>query len=171
MPGATNNMQQDAPAAEFEDEEPEIKALTAQEAQAWRARHPETSLWRVVAGQALVGAAVALIAGALFGVWAAWSAAYGAVAVVLPAALFARGLRRNSGTAGAGAAMARLFVWEIVKLLLTIALLAAAPKVVQQLNWLALLAGLVFAMKAYWIAFLMQSGVRKTDSHIDRRVD
>ena len=60
--------------------------------------------------------------------------------------------------------MARLFSWEFVKLVLCIAMLAAAPRLIPDLNWLALLAGLVVTMKTYWIAFLVkQNSVRKTD--------
>ena len=40
---------------------------------------------------------------------------------------------------------------------------AAAPRVVTDLNWLALLAGMVVTMKTYWIALKWRSGVRKTD--------
>lgn len=47
--------------------------------------------------------------------------------------------------------MAGLVFWELVKIALTIALLFAAPKVVPHLDWLALLAGFVVTMKAYWL--------------------
>lgn len=157
-------MKHQTPGSEFEDEEPQIKPLTPQEAQAWRKRHPATSVWRVVAGQVLVGLLVSIGAWWVFGEAAGWSAAYGALTVVLPAAVFARGLARNSAVAGAGAAMARLFGWEFVKLVLCIAMLAAAPRLVPDLNWLALIAGLVVTMKTYWIAFLTKrTSVRKTD--------
>lgn len=157
-------MNQQAPISGYEDSEPQIKPLTAQEAQAWRKRHPSVSAWRIVAGQALMGAGVAVLAGLVAGVGAGWSAAYGALAVVVPAAVFARGVSRQVGAAGAGAAMARLFGWELVKLVLCIAILVAAPRVVPNLNWLALLAGMVVAMKTYWIALVAgRSSVRRTD--------
>ncbi|MBF6632262.1 MAG: ATP synthase subunit I [Comamonas sp.] len=157
-------MKHQAPESEFEDEEPQIKPMTPEEAQAWRQRHPATSVWRVVISQVLVGLLVSVVAWLVAGEAAAWSAAYGALTVVLPATVFARGLARNSAAAGAGMAMARLFGWEFVKLVLCIAMLAAAPRLVPDLNWLALLAGLVVTMKTYWFAFLMKrSSVRKTD--------
>lgn len=90
-----------------------------------------------------------------------WSAGYGALAVVLPAALFARGMARRRESAGA--AMVGLFGWELVKIALTVAMLAAAPRLVPGLSWLALLAGMLVTMKTYWIALLAQSGVRRTD--------
>lgn len=149
-------MNQQGPDWEFEDEEPEVKPLTAQEAQALRERLPPTSVWRMVLGQALVGVLVAAIAAAVAGVDAGWSAAYGALAVVLPAAVFARALTRSAGAAGAGAAMAKLFGWEFVKLVLCIVMLAAAPRAVPNLSWLALLAGMVVTMKTYWVALIFR---------------
>jgi len=151
-----------APGTEIEAEEPDFKPLTAEEAQQWRRRNPPVSVWRVVAGQALVGAAVALLAWWLSGKSSvAWSAGYGALSVVAPAALFARGMARQVPTAAAGAAMVRFFAWEIAKLALTVAMLAAAPRLVRDLSWLALLAGMVVTMKTYWIALVARPGVRK----------
>jgi ATP synthase protein I len=49
-------------------------------------------------------------------------------------------------------ASAGFFVWEAVKVVLTVALLFAAPALIVNLNWLALLAGFVVTMKVYWIA-------------------
>ena len=56
-----------------------------------------------------------------------------------------------------------IFGWELVKLVLCIAMLVAAPKLIPGLSWLALLAGLIVVMKTYWIALIVQSSVRKTD--------
>lgn len=147
---------------QYEDEEPDFKPLTAQEAQAWRDRNPPLSVWRVVAGQALMGVVVTLLAGWLSGKPSiAWSAGYGALAVVLPAALFARGVQHHS--VGTRSAMVRFFVWEFAKLVLTIAMLMAAPRLVTNLSWLALLVGMVVTMKAYWVALKVRPSVRKTD--------
>jgi len=157
-------MQKIAPETEAEAEGPDFKPLTAQEAQEWRSRHPAVSVWRLVGMQALAGVLVALLAWLLSGqAPVAWSAGYGALAVVLPAALFARGMARQKQAASAGAAMVGFFGWELVKIVLTVAMLAAAPKVVPQLSWLALLAGMVVTMKTYWIALMVRPGVRKTD--------
>ncbi len=147
------------PETETEAEEPDFKPLTADEAQQWRRRNPPTSVWRVVAGQALVGALVAMLAW-LFSRQSsvAWSAGYGALAVVLPAALFARGMARQGAAANAGAAVVGFFVWEIAKLALTVAMLALAPRVVKDLSWLALLVGMVVVMKTYWVALMVRPG-------------
>ncbi len=113
--------------------------------------------------QAVVGVLVALVAWLVTGrAEVGWSAAYGALSVVLPAALFARAVvRKRPG--GAAAAMVGIFGWELVKLVLCIAMLAAAPKLVPGLSWLALLAGLVIVMKTYWVALIVRANVRKTD--------
>ncbi|AEG91425.1 Conserved hypothetical protein [Ramlibacter tataouinensis TTB310] len=79
-----------------------------------------------------------------------WSVAYGALAVAVPAGVFARALARR--TARGGGVGAGLLAWELVKIGLTVALLAAAPRVVAQLDWLGLLAGVVLATKVYWVA-------------------
>jgi len=154
------------PAADADTEtgadEEDFKPLSAQEAQAWRQRNPASSVWRVVAVQAMVGVLVVLVA------WLvsdqkhiAWSAGYGALAVVIPAALFARGM--GSKRHSAKAMMAGFFGWEMAKIGLTVAMLAAAPKLIAPLSWLALLAGMVVTMKTYWVALWARPGVRKTD--------
>ena len=151
-----------APETEAGAEESDCKLLTAQEAQEWRRRHPAPSVWRLVAAQALMGVVVALVAWGVSGErHVAWSAGYGALAVVLPAAVFARGMARQRRVAGA--AMVGFMGWELVKIVLTIAMLAAAPLWVSQLSWLALVVGMLVTMKTYWVALLVRPGVRKTD--------
>lgn len=149
---------------EFEAQEEDFKPLTHEEAQDWRKRNPPVSVWRIVAGQVAVGMLVALLAWGVSGqARVGWSAAYGALCVVVPAVIFARGVTRGGLVAGAGAAMTRLFGWELVKLVLCVAMMAAAPRLIRDMSWLALLAGMVAVMKTYWIALLVRSGVRKTD--------
>ncbi|MBI3102276.1 MAG: ATP synthase subunit I [Burkholderiales bacterium] len=155
-------MQKIAPDTEAEAEELDFKPLTAQEAQEWRKRHPAQPVWRLVAAQALMGVCVALLAWGVSGErHVAWSAGYGALAVVLPAAVFARGMARQRRAAGT--AMVGFMGWELVKIMLTVAMLAAAHLWVPQLNWLALVLGMVVTMKTYWVALLVRPGVRKTD--------
>ncbi|AVS87132.1 ATP synthase subunit I [Paracidovorax avenae] len=153
-------MKTDATDTGTEVEDSGFKPLSAAEAQEWRQRHPPVSIWRIVAGQAAVGLVAALVAWMVTGhSHVAWSTGYGALAVVLPAALFARGMARRRSSAGG--ALAGLFGWELVKIALTVAMLAAAPRLVPGLSWLALLAGMVVTMKTYWIALMVRSGVRK----------
>ena len=154
----------DAPAcADVTDEapEPDFKPLTAEEARQWRDKNPLQSPWRVWRIQVGVGVLVALLAWAVTGeARMAWSAAYGALAVVLPTALFARALSRQKTVANAGAALVGFFVWEMVKIALTVAMLFAAPRLVSQLSWLALLAGFVATMKVYWVALWLHPARR-----------
>jgi ATP synthase protein I len=132
--------------------------LNADEARALRARLPRLSVWRVVAFQAMVAAGAALL------VWfwsgrspLALSLAYGGLAVVVPSALFARGLTGRLSSLNAGSAVTGFFLWEFVKIALTLAMLLAAPRLVEDLSWPALLAGLVLTMKVVWLSVWMQS--------------
>ena len=136
---------------------PERAPLTAAEAAVVRKRIAGFSPWHVIVAQAVVGVVLAVLVWLVFNqeTWG-WSAAYGALAVVLPAMLFARGLIRQQNAPAPAAALAGMFVWEMVKILLTIAMLFAAPRVVTDMNWLALLAGFVVTMKASWLAMLWQ---------------
>jgi ATP synthase protein I len=137
--------------------EPDFKPLTPEQAAAWRQRNPVSSPWRVLGLQLLVGLAVAVLTGVVSGqLRLAASVAWGVVSVVVPGVVFARALARQMRLKQAGAALAALFVWELVKIVLTVALLLVAPKVVEGLSWLALVAGFVVTMKVYWLAMAMQ---------------
>jgi ATP synthase protein I len=106
----------------------------------------------LIAGQMVVGALLALAVWLLTGKSAlAMSVAYGALAVVIPAALFARGLMSQFSSMNALTAGFGFFVWEMLKIAVTIALMAVAPKLVEGLDWLAMLIGLIITMKAIWL--------------------
>lgn len=136
-----------------EPEDPPVRPLTADEARRVREQNPPVSPWGVVAGQAGVGVAAALLAWLFTGRReVGWSVAYGALAVLVPAAVFARGLTGRFSSLNAGAAAVGFLLWEMVKIALTIAMLLAAPRLVAGLSWPALLIGLVLAMKVYWVA-------------------
>jgi len=130
-----------------------FQPLSSQEAQLLRQKLPLLSVWRVVVAQILMGVLVALLAGLLTSKWnVAWSAGYGALAVTVPAALFARGMTSPVTSASVGASVTGFLLWEIVKIGLTLAMLLAAPRWVPQVSWPAMLVGLVLTMKVYWIA-------------------
>lgn len=138
------------------DLEEDYKPLTAEEAQRLRDRKPLISPWRVIAIQVAAGLLVALAAWGLTGRQnLGWSAGYGALAVVLPAAVFARGLTGRFASLNPGAAVFGFFLWEMVKLALTMAMLIAAPRLVVALSWPAMLIGLVVTMKATWVAVML----------------
>jgi ATP synthase protein I len=138
------------------DGQDDFKPLTREQAQQWRASQPHVSAWSVLKWQGVLALLAVLVAAALFRRQAVVvSVLYGAVAVMVPSGLMAWGLtksalsRRVSG--GASASLAVFFVWEGAKVLLAIALLALAPRLVPDLSWLAMVAGLVVVLKAHWL--------------------
>jgi ATP synthase protein I len=135
-----------------------FRPLTRQEAEALRRANPSLSPWTVLAGQLAAGLVVALLAWAVTGRQSAgWSAFYGAAAVLVPGALFARGLMSKVSSMNPGAAVAGFFLWEMVKIGLTIAMLFAAPRVVSDLSWPAMLTGLVLTMKVVWLVLVLNA--------------
>lgn len=139
--------------SEEQDQEDTFKPLSAEQVAELRKRLPLLSIWRVVGAQVLLGLLVAFFVWLISGqVDAVYSALYGALAVILPAAFFARGLTSRVSALNAGAAVFGFFLWEMVKIGLTVAMLFAAPRLVSDLSWPAMLAGLVVTMKVYWVA-------------------
>ena len=137
----------------------EFKPLSAEEAQALMARLDSVSPWRVLAVQVVGGSVVAAVAWLLTGSRSVlWSVLYGALAVVLPNAVLARGMTRgargsDARTRAMGSALG-FFIWEGAKVALTVAMLFAAPRLVEGLSWPALLVGLVLTMKMMWVAWV-----------------
>ena len=145
-----------------ETEQDDFKTLTREEAQQFRKDHPQVSLWHVLAGQLVAGVLVALLAWAVTGRQSAgWSALYGSLAVVIPAALFARGLTGKVWSMNPGTAVAGFFLWEMVKVALTLAMLFAAPRLVSMLSWPIMLVGLVVTMKVSWFALFLAARHKK----------
>lgn len=135
--------------------EPEFVPLTAAQARALREQQPAVSPWWVIAAQVAVGVLATLVAWLVADQTSvAWSLAYGSLAVVLPAAVFARGLTGRLSSVNPVAAGMGFLVWQMVKLALTMAMLVAAPGLVSALSWPALLVGLVLTLKVYWVALL-----------------
>jgi ATP synthase protein I len=138
---------------ESEEREAPIKVLTAQEVQQLVAKQPNQSPWVVVGLQMVVGLVISMVS---YGIYSdlllAASVAYGAIAVIMPTAVFVRGLQRAVRKSGQGSAITNFVVWELAKVLLTVAMLFAAPQLVIGLNWLALVVGFVVTLKVYWLA-------------------
>lgn len=120
-----------------------------------RAAQPVVSPWRVVAAQAVAGVVVAVLAW-----WLTrqanvfWSALYGAAAVVVPSSLMARGMTSRLTSLNPGVSAVSFMLWELVKLGLTVVLLALAPKWVPGLSWPALLVALAIGVQMVWVALL-----------------
>ncbi|HZT56010.1 MAG TPA: ATP synthase subunit I [Burkholderiaceae bacterium] len=151
------------PGADWGDGEPAeaFKPWSREEAQVWRKSNPSSSPWRVVAAQAVVGLVCAAVAWAFTRQGgAAWSALYGAAAVVLPSALLARGMTKRARNPLAMAA--GFMFWEMLKIGVAIAMLAIAMRVVPNLSWPALLVTMVVCIKVNWVALLWRG--RRVDN-------
>lgn len=132
------------------------RVLTPEEAQALRARHRSLSPWAVVKVQAVAGLVVATLAWLLMGSNSVvWSALYGAAVVVLPSALLARGITRGQGVEARAAAL-NFMLWELMKMGVAVAMLAASAWIVPGLSWPALLVAMLVCMKMNWLALLWQ---------------
>ncbi len=110
---------------------------------------------KAVSLQAIVSFGVALIAFALGGANAALSALLGGMVCVVPNAIFALRLTWQARRRG-GADAASFLIGEFVKLGLTVALLLAVALHFRDLNWLAFIAGLIAALKSYFVAFFFE---------------
>lgn len=133
--------------------EAQVQPLTPEQAVLLRPKIVGMSPWGVIGVQAVTGLLVVLAVWLMSGqgLWGL-STGYGVLAVLLPAMLFARGWSRRRREPTASQALARMFFWEFVKIVVTVAMLIAAPSLVMGLNWLALLVGFVVTMKASWLA-------------------
>lgn len=142
------------------DEDEDFKPLSAEAAQRIGQSSPRVSPAKLLGWQLCAAAVLALLA------WlvardggAVVSAVYGALAVMLPAVLFMKGMARlrEAGGRDAGLGLIVFMACEFGKLLLAAAMLFLAPRIVgAELNWIALLAGVVVTLKTYWVALWVQ---------------
>ncbi len=103
---------------------------------------------RLVSLQLIVTVVAGLVA-ALLGGWPAMlSAVLGGICCVLPNGIMALRLFAAAQKPG-GANPFSFFIWEFIKIALTLALLGATAWLYRDLNWLALLAGFIVALKSY----------------------
>ncbi len=145
--------------------------LTREQAQDLRARQVMVSPWKVIFWQVGLTVLVTLGAWIITGKWPVTiSVLYGALAVVIPAALFARGMTSQVASVNPGAAVFGFFLWEMVKIALTVAMLFAAPRLVADLSWPAMLVGLVATMKVYWVALWVRPGEKTNVSGTENGV-
>jgi ATP synthase protein I len=129
--------------------------LTPEQARRFRQSYPSISPWRVVGGQVVMGLVLVLLTWALTQKRElAVSAGCGSLAVIVPAAFFARGLMGRFANLNPANAVTSFFIWELVKIGTTVAVLLAAHHWVDRLSWPAMLVGLVVTMKVYWLALL-----------------
>lgn len=135
--------------------------LTPEQAQAFRARYRALSPWTVVMVQAGAGLLVVALAGLFVGTRSTvLSSLYGMLIVVVPSALLARGITRARGLEARAAAL-NFMLWELLKMGVSVAMLAASAWIVPGLSWPALLVAMLVCMKMNWLALLWQG--RKTN--------
>ena len=145
-----------------------VKPLSQIEAQAVREQNPVLSSWVVLTGQACAGVMVSLAAWLITAQSSAgWSAFYGSMAVVIPGALFARGLMSKVSSINPAAAVTGFFLWEMVKIGLVLAMLFAAPRLVPDLSWPAMLSGLVVTMKVVWLILWLEVKLRRKSGNLN----
>ena len=138
-----------------DEEDAATKRLTREEARALSKSQPTVSPWRVIAAQAVLGAGVALLAVlATDNKMLAWSALWGAAVVVVPGALVARGLTSRLASLSPANSAVSVMLWETVKIAVSVAMLALAPKLVNPLSWPLLLAVLAGCLSVFWFALL-----------------
>src|SRR5450759_3890070 len=92
--------------------------------------------------------ATTVIAGLVSGWPALYSALLGGLCCVVPNGLFALRLFASAQKPG-GADPMSFFIGEFIKIALTVALLGAVAWLYRDLNWLALIAGFIVALKSY----------------------
>ena len=140
-----------------------ISPLTRQEAQLLKEKLQgvslEAFLLKLLMWQALSAIAIAVLA------WLVSSSAvvvtsafYGAVCVVLPSALVARVVIKRfrlDVLRQSGGMLTELFILELVKILVTVCLLLAAPLVLDSPQWVAIVIGFAATLKVYWVVALM----------------
>jgi ATP synthase protein I len=105
---------------------------------------------RFVLLQLVTTLVVGAIAGLIGGWPALFSAVLGGLCCVVPNALFALRLFA-SVRKPEGANPMSFFIGEFIKIALTVALLFAVAMLYRELNWLALIAGFIVALKSYII--------------------
>lgn len=105
---------------------------------------------RIILLQIATTIIAACIAGVVAGIPALLSALLGGLCCVVPNSLFALRLFANAQKAGNANPMS-FFIGEFIKIALTIALLGAVAWLYHDLNWLALIAGFIVALKSYII--------------------
>lgn len=137
------------------DDEP-VVPWTREQAEAWRARQPALSLWRLVLVQAVIGCLCGGLAWAVTGRGSAAEAAWlGAAVVVLPTLGMVMGLRRLEG-APARLRLLGFFVYEGLKVLGMLLALVLIAWLHPTVEWVPLVLGLVLCLKAGWVVLLRQ---------------
>jgi ATP synthase protein I len=142
------------------NEDEDFKLLTAEAARSIEQSSPRISVRKLLHWQLVAIVVLAVLAWLVTGGQAAcWSVVYGGLAVMLPAVLFMKGvdILRAAGSGDAGLMLVLFMLCEFGKLILAAVLLFLAPRLLgAQLDWIALLVGVIVTLKTYWVALWVQ---------------
>ena len=159
-----------AHSSEWDTEEPLPVAWSAEQVQALREKDPAFSIATLLFLPACLGLVLTAVTWLVSNRWNdAWSAGYGVLVVFVPSLLFAKGLARSTRSKDPGAAMRGFFVWEFVKIMMMIALLALSS-LFTGLNWLLMLLGMAITMKVYWICMWRYKSAKAMNQFVDQNV-
>lgn len=132
-----------------------VEPLTAEQAREWRRMHWQPSPWKVVQWQAVVSIVLGLVIwGANRDSAAIISWLYGALAIWLPACMFAKVVVSQPE-------LGVLVLFEMLKLLLNVVLLVLAPLLLDKVAWAYLLGAVVITVNMYWIAPIWMARCRR----------
>jgi ATP synthase protein I len=141
---------------EEEIEELVFRRWSRADAAELRKTQPAISPWRVVLWMLMAAVGIGAISLIAFDVPTALSAAYGSLAVSLPAALLARGMTSPLSSMNAVSSVLAFMLWEMVKIGLSISMLVLAPSLIVDLSWPAMLIGLILTMHVYFVAAVVK---------------
>lgn len=99
-----------------------------------------------------------------FGIIAAWSAAAGGIASLLPNAYFAHRAFRFSGARSAQKILRSFYSGEAMKLVLTALIFALTFKYLKPLNVAALFGGFILVQSVIWLTPLLAGQLKNSDS-------
>ena len=141
---------------EVESKEPVFRRWSHADATELRKTQPAISPWWIVLWMLMATAVIGVTGMVAFDVRTALSAAYGSLAVALPASVLARGMTSQLSRMNATAGVLAFMLWEMVKIGLSIGMLILAPSLIADLSWPALLVGLILTMKVYFVAAIIK---------------
>jgi ATP synthase protein I len=81
----------------------------------------------------------------------------------------ARGITTRLTGANPAAAAARFLLWELLKIMVAVAMLAAAARVVPDLSWPALLVTMIVCLKVNWLTLLWWGRKKNQQSLVRKR--
>ncbi len=141
---------------EDQSNEPVFRQWSRADAAELRKTQPVIAPWRVVLWMLIAAVGIGAISLIAFDIPTALSAAYGSLAVAMPAALLARGMTSPLSSANAVSSVLAFMAWEMVKIGVSISMLMLAPSLIVGLSWPALLVGLILTMQVYFVAAIVK---------------